>query len=271
MGLKALIPGTAAYSQKHHVKYLRKKVRGHDVLLLVEWEDGIITELPADVKPEWDGWYEATNGLVFANAGEGIDPVEYYGVPVVRCHAQIGCPFSVEACLAGDFDEAGEFRYITQDGQTTKVVEMTPTEQLTPDATNGHSEVATDGGVGQVDPENMEREYDLRPPAGSIGYTFSMTQAKQRAPNPISANMIRRAVEYGKESERGAGELIKYIGYGVALTLGVLLIFLGFNWVLQQIGGGGGGSGGGVVFGLLALATPARAVATDAVDQIREG
>jgi hypothetical protein len=246
-GLKAFIPGTARYSRKHHVKYLHKKARGHDALLLVEWEDGKLTELGADVHPEMDGWYKATNGLIFAPAGEGVDPVDYYGVPVIRCHSQIACPFSTEACLAADFDEAGEFQYqIDRDeGTTEQVVEVDMSGQPTPEdapATNGHSngEAAADGGG------EMVREYDLRPPAGAVGHSFSLTQAKQRAPNPISANMVRRAVEYGKEIGRDDGQYMRGLLHGGGLILGTVIILAVLYIAGASIlGGGGGGSGGG--------------------------
>jgi hypothetical protein len=160
--VKSFIPGTAKYSEKHHVKYLRKKASGHDALLLVEWDDGQLTELAADLHPEMDGWYEATNGLYFAPAGEGTDPVQYYGVPVVRCHAQIACPFSTEACLAADMDEAGEFHYNIDDQSVTtrQVVEVEMQgagDAPSPESGNGHDGAAADGG-GEV-----VREYDLRP------------------------------------------------------------------------------------------------------------
>lgn len=247
-GLKAFIPGTSRYSRKHHVKYLRKKASGHDALLLVEWEDGKLTELGADVHPEMDGWYKATNGLIFAPAGEGVDPVDYYGVPVIRCHSQIACPFSTEACLAADFDEAGEFQYqVNRDENTTEqVVEVDMGGQPpTPEdaaATNGHSngEAAADGGG------EMVREYDLRPPAGAVGYSFSLTQAKQRAPNPISANMVRRAVEYGKEIGRDDGQYMRGLLHGGGLILGTVIILAVLYIAGASIlGGGGGGSGGG--------------------------
>jgi len=262
--LKSFIPGTARYSQKHHIKYLQKKARGHDTLLLVEWEDGKLTELGADIHPEMNGWYQATNNLIFAPAGEGADPVDYYGVPVIRCHAQIACPFSTSACLAAEYDEAGEFRYDVnrEENTTDRVVEVEmDTSAPTPgDATNGHTdgEAATDGGGTPV------RKYDLQPPAGAVGHTFSLTQAKQRAPNAISANMVRRAVEYGKEKARQEGLYMKGLLHGGGLVLGTLIVIALLYIVGGAVLGGGGGSGGsgggsgGVVFGSLLLASTAR-------------
>jgi hypothetical protein len=264
MGLKAFIPGTAAYSQKHHVKYLRKKARGHDVLLLVEWEDGTLTEIGADVHPELDGWYKATNGLFFAPAGEGAEPVDYYGVPVIRCHSQIACPFSTEACLAADFDEAGQFEYegpTDDDGrltQTSRVVEVDMAAEpddarggvasLLNDGGTDSGEAATDGGADVV------RSYDMRPPGGAVGHTFSLTQAKQRAPNAISANMLRRAFEYGKEKARQENEFARGLLYGALGVLGVVVTLIVLYIAGTAIlGGGGGGGGGGATLDTLAL------------------
>jgi hypothetical protein len=259
--VKSIIPGTARYSRKHHVKYLHKKASGHDALLLVEWEDGKLTELGADVHPEMDGWYKATNGLIFAPAGEGADPVDYYGVPVIRCHSQIACPFSTEACLAAEFDEVGDFQYdIDRDsGTTQRVVEVDMGDQPqpeTPGTENGHSngEAAADGGG------EMVRKYDLRPPSGAVGYTFGLDQAKQRAPNAISANMVRRAVEYGKEIGRDDGQYMRGLLHGGGLILGTVIILAILYIVGASVlggGGGGGGDGGGAVLStLLALAGP---------------
>jgi len=255
-GLKALIPGTARYSQKHHVKYLHKKARGHDALLLVEWEDGKLTELGADVHPEMDGWYQATNNLIFAPAGEGGDPFDYYGVSAIRCHAQIACPFSTEACLAAEFDDVGEFEYeVTDDGKTDRVVEVEMDNHPQASANGQNGELAADGGGEPV------RTYDLRPPAGAVGYSFGLDQAKQRAPNAISANMVRRAVEYGKEIGRDDGQYMRGLLHGGGLILGTVII-LAILYIAGAsiLGGGGGGSGGGgggqVLSALFLLAGP---------------
>lgn len=269
--IKRFVPGTAPYSQKHHVKYLRKKARGHDALLLVEWEDGQLTELGGDLHPEMDGWYRATNDLFFAPAGEGAEPVDYYGVPVIRCHAQIACPFSTEACLAADYDEAGAFEYYgdPDSGTTEQVVEVemhgadatTETAETmapgdAPVATNGASERATDGGVEAAEPV---RTYDLRPPAGAVGHTFSLTQAKQRAPNAISANMLRRAFEYGKEKAREDGLYRTGLLHGAGGVIAVVIILAVIYIAASAILGGGGGDGGSTqTLGLLLwLAAPA--------------
>jgi len=252
-GLKAFIPGTARYSQKHHVKYLHKKARGHDALLLVEWEDGKLTELGADVHPEMDGWYQATNNLIFAPAGEGGDPFNYYGVSAIRCHAQIACPFSTEACLAAEFDDVGEFEYeVTDDGKTDRVVEVEMDNHPQASANGQNGELAADGGGEPV------RTYDLRPPAGAVGYSFGLDQAKQRAPNAISGNMVRRAVEYGKEIGRDDGQYMRGLLHGGGLILGTVII-LAILYIIgaSVLGGGGSGGGGGQVLSvLLALAGP---------------
>jgi hypothetical protein len=262
MGLKALIPFTAAKAQRGHVKYLRRKARGHDVLLLVEWDDGQLTELGADYHPDKDGWYEATNGLMFAAVGDGADTVDYYGVPAVKCHAGIACPFSTTACLQAEYDDIGEFEYQTDDGKTTGVIEVEQADQ--PDgsagptanghAGNGESEsgLLSDGGA------RMKRQYDIRPPAGAVGHAFGLDQAKQRAPYPVSANMLRKAVEIGKQSERDQGQWLRMFLYGAGLVVAVLVI-LAILYIIGAsiLGGGGGGGqpsgGGGTTLGMLGL------------------
>jgi hypothetical protein len=259
MGLKALIPFTAAKAQRGHVKYLRRKARGHDVLLLVEWDDGQLTELAADYHPDKDGWYEATNGLMFAAVGDGADTVDYYGVPTIRCHAAIACPFSTTACLQAEYDDVGDFEYETEDAKTTRVVEVEQVEQPdepagpTANGSSGNGEaegLLGDGGT------RVTRQYDVRPPAGAVGHAFGLDEAKQRAPYPVSANMLRRAVEYGKESARDQGKWLRMFLYGAGLVVGVLVIF-GILYIIGAsiLGGGGGQSsgGGGTTLGMLGL------------------
>lgn len=260
MGLKSIVPFTAAKARKGHVKYLQRKGRGHDVLLLVEWDDGQLTELAADYHAERDGWYEATNGLMFAAVGDGADTVDYYGVPTIRCHAAIACPFSTTACLQAEYDDVGDFEYETEDGKTTRVVEVEAVEQADtadgPGAGNGHAgngsgELFGDGGT------RMVRQYDVRPPAGAVGHAFGLDEAKQRAPYPVSANMLRRAVEYGKESARDQGKWLRMFLYGAGLVVAVLVIFAILYIIgASVLGGGGGGQssgGGGPTLAMLGL------------------
>lgn len=267
MGLRQFIPGTAEYSVKHHQKFLQKKASGRDMLVLVEWGDGKLTELGADVRPEMDGYLELTNGLFLAPVGEGVDPVDYYGVPTVRAHAQIACPFSTTACLQAEFDEAGEFQYVEDDdGRTRQVVEV-DVDQAPDTSTNGHDdgEVATDGGT-----SNYKRTYDIRPPSGAVGHTFGLDEAKQRAPYPVSPNDIRRGVEFGKESERDAGEVLRAAMYGAGAIIGTIvvlgLLYIIGSSVLSGGGGGSSGSGSGTTLGLFLLAAGPTARA-DAVKQ----
>lgn len=282
MGLKSFIPGTAARARKGHIKYLRKKARGYDVLLLVEWDDNKLTEMPANLDPQKDGWFEAANGLYFVPAGEGVDPVSYHGVDVVRVHASIACPISTTAALQAELENDGDYKVRTNgSGQTKEVIKYKdpgktnghgPTVE-TPDGpgAEGDNGVAADGGVDV----NEGKRYNLRPPSPAVGFAFGLDEVKQRAPNAISGDMIRRAVEYGKESERAdVGGPLRYflLGLGVAIGLVVLLGILGAV-VLNLTGGGGGGSsggGGGENLGLLLLAAgpPARAMLEEKVDSL---
>jgi len=259
MGIRSFIPGTTAHSAKHHQKYLRKKLGGADALLLVEWADGKLTELSAVVKPEMDGWYQAENGLMFAPAGEGVDPVDWHGVPVVRCHASVACPISTTAALHSEFDEEVEYEVVEDnEGNLQKVVKYEPTEDPRETAPqngqNGNGETAADGGM----VVRQEKEFDARPPAPAVGWSFGTDQVKQRAPYPISPNMLRRAVEYGKESARGDGTAIKYLIIGALGMLGIIVFLAVVGTALMNFLGGGGGGGGSAQsatnLGLLLLA-----------------
>jgi len=87
---------------------------------------------------------------------------------------------------------------------------------------------------------------DIRPPAGAVGHAFGLDQAGQRAPYPVSSNMLRRAVEYGKESARDQGKWLRMFLYGAGLVVGVLVVF-GILYIIGASvlsGGGGGGVSG---------------------------
>lgn len=262
MSIKSFIPGTAERSRKHHIKYLHRKARGHDVLLMVEWSDGKLTELPATLDPEKDGWYEAANGLYFVPAGEGVDPVDYHGVPVVRVHAAIACPISTTAALQAELDEAGEYEVVSDDnGHSKRLVEYEDVDdpRAAADGPDGDGSAAdetlfTDGG-GKV-----TRKYNLKPPAPAVGWAFGLDQAVQRAPNAISGNMVRRAVEYGKESVRTERSTLREFVLGAVFLLAVLFVLAVLYIAVQSLtggGGGGGGSGGKNLALLLAIAGPA--------------
>ncbi|MFY4814530.1 hypothetical protein ACOJIV_17805 [Haloarcula sp. AONF1] len=235
MGVKSFIPGTAEYSEKHFVKYLHKKARGHDVMLLIEWDDNKITEMPADYHADKDGWYVTPPGLMFANVGEGVDPVSFHGVQTIRCHAGIACPISTTAAIQSEYEEAGEFEVVAdENGHSKKVIEITPAEE------NGHGngEAVADGGA-------TRREYNIRPPAPAVGHAFGLEEVKQRAPNPVNPNMIRRAYEFGKQKARDQGRVLRIAAIALGLGLALALIVMGFIWLLNQLGTSGGGGGGG--------------------------
>ncbi|WP_367175093.1 hypothetical protein [Haloarcula rubripromontorii] len=247
MGVKSFIPGTAAYSEKHFVKYLHKKARGHDVMLLIEWDDNKITEMPADYHADKDGWYVTPPGLMFANVGEGVDPVSFHGVQTIRCHAGIACPISTTAAIQSEYEECGEFEVVADDNdRSKKVIEITPADE------NGHGngEAMADGGAAR-------REYKIRPPAPAVGHAFGLEEVKQRAPNPVNPNMIRRAYEFGKQKARDQGRVLKIAAIALGVGLALALTVMGFIWLLNQLGSGGGGGGGdgggGTVLSILSL------------------
>jgi hypothetical protein len=120
------------------------------------------------------------------------------------------------------------------------------------DEDNSLGDAFTDGGetIDPTDVEHQKKEYDVRPPSPAVGFSFGLEQVKQRAPNAVSANMLRQAVEYGKESERGENLEARYLLIGMGIMLGVVIILgiiggLFLNLTGGSGGGGGGGGGGG--------------------------
>jgi hypothetical protein len=290
MSLKSFIPFTAEKARKGHLKYLHRLARGHDVLLMVEWADGQLTELPADLHPGMDGWYEATNGLLFAPIGEGTDPISYHGVDVVRVHAMIACPISTTAALQSELDEHGEYEVVTDDNgyaeqvvyyETTEEAETPPEiEDDGPEPTTtddgvdvfqagengGDAGVAPDGGHGR----QRVKAYNVRPPAPAVGWQFDTDQVKQRAPNAVSPNMLQRAKEYGQEMAFGRESKVRYLLLGMGAMIAILGILVILAIVYQNLTSGGGGAGGADqnLSVLVALAAPGvRAALAD----LREG
>jgi hypothetical protein len=234
MSLKSLIPGTAAHSERHFKKYMKRLVRGHDVLLQVKWADGLITHLPADFEPE-SQTYRATNGLPFKMAGKGAEPGQIAGVPVVRCLATMSCPFDATASVALNMEDAGRFTTETDEaGKTAKAIQL----EATPDAPEGDAPAgaaATDGG-------QVAHEFDMKPPNGCVGWAYSLDTAAEYAPYAVSPQDIKDAEERGKQSERleeGTSDLLKGILIGGAMVFLVAAVFV---FIMNGGGGGGGAS-----------------------------
>jgi hypothetical protein len=307
MGLKALIPGTAAKARRGHQAYLQRKVRGHDMLLQVQWADRTMTELAADYRPE-DNKLIASNGLRFHIAGRGAEPFMWYGVPTVRVHALCPCPFDATSCIHADLDEENEYEVVVSDDAGAEVIRYTPepdqestlgsaaasaaqkvrgdggedeptgprVDELDDDATVADVQdrvdegdgAATDGGV-EVAKEvgrrsnvpvkpgmNVDKEFDMQPPDGCVGWSFSLESMGERVVNSLPPNALKDAEERGKQSVRQDNKELKMLALG-AVGMLATIVFLAFIYkILGSLFGGGGGGGAVLNGSLLLLGTP---------------
>lgn len=239
MSIKSIFPWTLEYSRRHHQKYLRKRLGEHDHIAQVEWADGTITDLPVDYRPE-DNKLVADNGLQFSVKGRAGNALSYHGVPVIRTHALIPCPFDATSCIHAELDEESEYTvYTYEDGGPTVERNAATT-----------SEVATDGGVNSdgddapgpafEQPLNgfgKDRVYHMRPPDGCVGWAFSLQSMAERAVNSISGSDLKDSEERGKQSQRNSQEWLRALVIGAGGVLGVIFLIAVLAMVFIRVTG----------------------------------
>lgn len=224
--------------------HLQSKWSGHDLVAEVEWTDGRVTYLGADYREEDPTGIRLENGLPMKIVGQGGDPVDIGGVPVVRCRSDLACPIDGGLAVAMDLEDDGRFEAVDAHGNT--VEDGASAEAIQEQAT------ATDGGVqedvvGPATPMTASRSgggvadhrYDPDPPGEYQGWVHSLANAVQYAPHAISPEDLKLAEERGKQSERGAHEM-KVLMMGIGIGVGVIVFFIFIVWLMGQIGGGGG-------------------------------
>lgn len=188
MSVKSIIPGTAEHSQKHAQKYYQRLVKGHDVVLEIEWPDGTVTYDSGDFSVEDDA-YVSSKGLKFFVNGKGSEPRTLHGVPMVRVSSAVAASVDTSTAIAMGQEEEGEYEDVTTD-------------------------------AGEV----VDREYDLRPPEGMHGWTYYLSDATDRAPYPTTSMEMKDQEERGKMSARSTADNIKYLLMGMGIVLGGLFL-----------------------------------------------
>jgi hypothetical protein len=259
-------PFTSGTDDDTLAQYLDEQLGDADVLLLVEWADGTISEQPATYGVK-DNVLQAENGLEWKLVGQGAEPKLFHGVPVIRCHALIDRPVDTTVAIGAEMDEEDRFVPVTDERGATEVVEHV--RPIDPgDAADGAIDpaaataepVAPDEGLAQLETDGagqtVDRIYDLKPPDGCVGWAFSLTSAGQRAPNAVSPMDMHDAKERGKMSERDNQELLKYVAIGAGGTLALMIVIAVIFVVGQRLLSGGGGGGGASLGLLVALAGP---------------
>ena len=238
MSIKSIIPGTLEYSRRHHRAYLQKRLGGHDHIAQIEWADGTITDLPVDYRPE-DNKLVADNGLQFSVKGRAGNALSYHGVPVIRTHALIPCPFDATSCIHAELDEESEYTVHTYADDGPKVERTAAKSQG----------AVTDGGVEQngagtdvpfEDGPNgfdSDRVYHMQPPDGCVGWAFSLQSMAERAVNSISGSDLKDSEERGKQSQRNSQEWLRALVIGAGGVLGVIFMIAVLAMVFIRVTG----------------------------------
>jgi hypothetical protein len=107
-------------------------------------------------------------------------------------------------------------------------------------ATGAAPDAETDGGVsaGVGHGEDADDHiYDLRPPKGLDGFVFSLTDAVQHVPNPVSPMDLKFQEERGRQSANKGRSTIKTMLIGMGASLLVVFVLFGFLFLLNKLGG----------------------------------
>lgn len=232
--MKEKLPNKAKKDESAYNDYLAKVKGDHDVLLLVEWSDGVISELPANYDSE-AGIYRCANDLQFKVAGKGTEPKSYHDVPVVRVYAALGCPIDTTAAIAADRDEAGTFEVVTDQYDRRKVVQHLPvrTDEDGEPVTDDDGSLVADGG--HIAGNETNRVYDLNPPEGCVGWSFELKNASDRAPYGVNPEELKNSEERGKRAVRGEDSRIKDFLLGGGCVLLVLLFIAVALWLVGAL------------------------------------
>lgn len=199
--------------EKEFKEHIRNIGRNHDVVAEVEWKDGTITYMGADYDVDGEN-LELENGLQVELPGQSGNPVQLYGMPMIRTSAHVAAPFDTELAIAAEKEEDGDYRDLDERGNE---LEQRPGEDMA---------AIADGG-GQV----ADREYEWG------GTAFSLTSLWERAP-AVSERDLRKQFELGKEYARSGHDRLKTHALAYFAGIGTLLLIIFFIWLLGQIGGG---------------------------------
>lgn len=111
------------------------------------------------------------------------------------------------------------------------------------DPTAASPDAETDGGVsaGVGHGEDADDHvYDLRPPKGLDGFVFSLTDAVQHVPNPVSPMDLKFQEERGRQSAQKGRSTIKTMLIGMGAAMLVVFALLGMLFLLNKLGGSEG-------------------------------
>lgn len=237
--VREYIPGTQARRDRLLHEILQKEAAKGDVLVELEYPDGSVSLKPAAWNDEYQMWVTGDGHPVIPRGEGGGAKQLGRGIPIVRAYAPNAAPVSTEAALIARAEEEGEFVPVGEDGQPA-----IDRGDLKPGhAGNGATAVADGGNVEVVDH------------VPTYGVEFSLADADRYDPNPVSAQDVELAIDKAESAGEDEGQILRYVAYGAAATLAIVLILLGAIWLMNQIGGSSGG-GGTIMNYLTILAMP---------------
>lgn len=246
MSLASYIPFTAA-RQKRKIrsnlkKYMGRYARQGDALGEVEYPDGKVVYVPVEWNSETDKW-ETPGGKMFFPRGKGGGPKMIAGsIPLVRLYAPNAGVISTEACLIAGAQETDQYESLDETGEPIEETEPAPTPEAGDD---GLAEPVADGGVVGNGRVVEDHEADRRTDYPCDGVEIEFSDASEYDPYPVRQSDVRSAVDHARRAGSKQGKMLRYLGYGAAGAVAIVLLILGFIWLLGQIGSGSGAEGAG--------------------------
>ena len=250
MGATAFIPGTTEWHKRRLRNAFPSLANKGDVLVEMEYPDGVVTLEPAVWDIEQEKYTTINSDLDIFCRGEGSTPKSLFGVPIIRAYAPNAGAISTEAAILADRRDNDEFVDVDEDG--------TPVNA--PAAPDGEAAARTDGGTANA--KISDRVVNFLPPDGSDAQVFSLKEASDYDPHPVTQQAVEQAVAYNEIGENQQSDKIKSILIGIAVGVGIPVALWILAWLMGQIGGSGGGGSvvgiGMVLVTSLALLAPAR-------------
>lgn len=243
MGIKAYVRGTAEWHERRLQKSFPALAAKGDILCYIEYPDGVATLEPANWDVEQEKYVTVRSDLEILVRGEGSNPKSLWGVPVLKVYAPNAAAISTEAAITADRLEHGDYVDVDENGE--------PIEPVGP-ADNGDRVAVADGGTTEV----ADRVFSLIPPDGSQAQAFSLKEASDYDPNPVTEQDLKRAVEFTEIGDNQMNNRLRDGLIGAGAATGLILGIIFFFWLLGQIGGGEGttiGIGAVAWYGIAAI------------------
>lgn len=253
-GIKSIaqfIPGTQSRADRLLKKSLRKRAKGADTLVWVEYPDGDVRLKRANWDGELNAW-ETEGGKRFYPRGKGGDPKMLGGAPIIQCHAEDAGVISSEAALISSQLEEGLVAPVDAEGRVLgpasngdgshaqQHLAQAAREQADGERSIDWNQFADEEGV---DPDDLAATDGGRVPVADYvplydGVEFALSDAVWWDPFPVREEDARQAAEWHEMAGRDEHNLVRYILYGAVGATVIIGAMIGFIWLLGQVGSG---------------------------------